>query len=52
MEFYFFFRKDPKKEPIGRIEANNMDEAISKFTFIKKLPISKFLPIFNVVKKK
>lgn len=51
MKFYFFIKKDPKKEPISVTDANDVNEAISKFSIMKKLPIKKFLSIFSVIKK-
>lgn len=51
MKFYFFSKKDPKKEPIGKIDANSIEEAVEKFSYIKRLPIQKFLSIFSILRQ-
>ena len=49
METYIYYHKNNKdKEPIGKIEANNLEEALLKAAHIKQLKIDDFLDVFKV----
>jgi hypothetical protein len=39
---------DTTKEPINKIKAESLDEAIEKFAAMKKLDLDEFLSMFNV----
>jgi len=47
-KYYYYHKNDPKKEPIGKIEANNLEEALLKAAHIKQLKIDNFLDVFKV----
>ena len=46
--YYYYHKNDPKKEPIGKIEADNLEEALLKASHIKQLKIDDFLDVFKV----
>lgn len=49
MGTYIYYHKNNKeKEPIGKIEANNLEEALLKASKIKQLKIDDFLDVFKV----
>jgi hypothetical protein len=49
MGLYIYYNvKDETKEPHGKFEAINLDDAILIAAHIKQLPINKFLKIFTV----
>jgi hypothetical protein len=47
-KYYYYHKNDPKKEPIGKIEADNLEEALLKAAHIKQLKIDNFLDVFKV----
>jgi len=47
-EFIFYIKSDLTCEPIGKIEAENFEEAIEKAAMIKRLDIGGFLNIFEI----
>jgi hypothetical protein len=46
--YFYYHKNDKKKEPIGKIEANNLDEALIKAAHIKQLTPDNFLDVFKV----
>jgi len=50
MKTYIYYNKhDSSKEPQGKIEANNITEAIEKAAAVKQLDIDGFLSLFEVI---
>ena len=47
-KYYYYHKNDPKKEPIGKIEADNLEEALLKASHVKQLKIDDFLDVFKV----
>ena len=47
-KYTFFSRRDKKKEPLGIIEANSLNEATKFFSTMKDLPENAFLNIYNI----
>jgi len=53
MNSYIYYQKnDPNKEPYGKFEAINLEDAILIAAHIKQMPIDEFLKIFEVEEKK
>lgn len=51
MKKYIFYSKTSKtKEPLGKVEANGIGEAMVIFSTIKNLEIGEFKKLFNVEK--
>ena len=49
MSLYIYYRKnDPKKEPYGKLEAINLEDAILIASHVKEMSIDDFLNIFEV----
>jgi len=49
MNSYIYYRKnDPKKEPYGKFEAVNLEDAILIAAHVKDMSIKDFLNIFKV----
>ena len=46
--YFYYHKNDKKKEPIGKIEANNLDEALLKAAHVKQLSPDNFLDVFKV----
>ena len=46
--YFYYHKNDKKKEPIGKIEANNLEEALTIASQIKQLSIDNFLNVFKV----
>jgi hypothetical protein len=46
--FIYYNTKDKTKEPHGKFEAINLEDAILVAAHIKQLPVNKFLKIFTV----
>lgn len=47
-KYYFYFKKDTKKEPIKSFYCNTLEEAIIFFSKNKKLNPETFLKIFKI----
>jgi len=47
-KYKYFHRLDVNKEPIGKVNAKSINEAILKSSKKKKLSLKKFLIIFGV----
>lgn len=50
-EYFFYFKNDPKKEPISYYRCNDEKEALEFFSKLKKLDKNVFLKIFIISKK-
>jgi hypothetical protein len=51
MNRYKFYSKiDSKKEPLGKILAHNIEEAIKAASYLKNLSVVEFLKIFDLEK--
>jgi hypothetical protein len=49
MRLYIYFNKfDSSQEPQGKIEANNITEAIEKAAIVKQMDLDTFLQVFDV----
>lgn len=49
MSQYIYYRKnDPKKEPYGKLEAVDLEDAILIASHVKNMSIEDFLKIFRV----
>jgi hypothetical protein len=49
MNLFIYYRKnDPKKEPYGKFEAINQEDAVLIASHIKDMSIDEFLKIFEV----
>ena len=49
MKPYIYYNKlDSTKEPQGKLEAINLEDAILIAAHIKKMPVNEFLKIFTV----
>jgi hypothetical protein len=49
MPIYIYYQKnDPKKEPYGKFEAVDLEDAILIATHIKQMGVDEFLKIFKV----
>ena len=49
MKTYIYFSVyDTTQEPINKIKAEDLNEAIEKFAAMKKLDLDEFLSMFNV----
>jgi hypothetical protein len=46
--YFYYHKNDEKKEPIGKIEADNLEEALIKASHIKQLSPDNFLDVFKV----
>lgn len=46
--YYFYSKTDKTKEPIGRVEAESIQDAVEMFAASKDLDIDTFLSIFDV----
>jgi len=46
--YYYYSTRDTKKEPLGKVQANTLNEAVQYFTNLKKLDSQSFLSIFTV----
>jgi hypothetical protein len=47
-QFTYYHKNDPKKEPYGKLEAINLEDAILIASHIKDMNIEDFLTIFEV----
>ena len=47
-QFKYFHLSDNKKEAIGKVSANDLQEAFIKASYIKKLAPMHFKELFNV----
>lgn len=47
-KYYFYFKKDRKKEPISYFTCETFEEAIEFFSKSKKLDPKTFLKIFDI----
>lgn len=47
-KYYFYFKKDSKREPIGFVLCETIEDAIIFFSKNKKLEPETFLKIFKV----
>lgn len=53
MSLFIYYRKnDPKKEPYGKFEAIDLEDAILIASHIKNMSIEDFLKIFRVTEWK
>jgi hypothetical protein len=53
MSLFVYYRKnDPKKEPYGKLEAIDLEDAILIASYIKQMEVEDFLEIFEVEKKR
>lgn len=50
-EYFFYFKNDPKKEPIHYYVCEMEDEALEFFSELKKLNKNTFLKIFKISHK-
>lgn len=50
--FVYYQKNDPKKEPYGKFEAINLEDAILIASHIKDMSVEDFLSIFKVEEKK
>jgi hypothetical protein len=50
-QFIYYHKNDPKKEPYGKFEAIDLNDAILIAAHIKQMPVDDFLNIFEVEKK-
>ena len=49
MSLYIYYKKnDPKKEPYGKLEAGDLEDAILIASHVKDMSIDDFLNIFEV----
>jgi len=49
MSLYIYYRKnDPKKEPYGKFEAVNLEDAILIASHVKDMSVEDFLKIFGI----
>jgi hypothetical protein len=49
MSLYIYYQKnDPKKEPYGKFEAINLEDAVLIAAHIKDMSIDDFLSVFEV----
>jgi hypothetical protein len=49
MKQYIYYNKlDKTKEPHGKFEAINFDDAVLIASHIKRMPVDDFLTVFNV----
>ena len=49
MKTYIYYNKyDSSKEPQGKVQADNITEAIKKSAVVKQMDLDSFLTIFNV----
>ena len=46
--YFYYHKNDENKEPIGKIEADNLEEALLKAAHIKQLSTYIFLDVFIV----
>ena len=46
--FIYYNKLDPKKEPYGKFEAINLEDAQLIAAHIKQLPLKDFLEVFKV----
>jgi len=46
--YFYYHKNDETKEPIGKIEANDLEEALLRAAHIKQLSIDNFLDVFKV----
>jgi len=47
-KWYFYSKRDKKKEPIGLCEAINIDDALENFSVGKSLDRDEFLKLFEI----
>ena len=47
-QFCFYSRNNPTQEPVGVLNAQSREEAITFFSLSKQLPVNDFLTIFEV----
>jgi hypothetical protein len=47
-QFIYYNKLDPKKEPYGKFEAINLEDAVLIASHIKDMSIDEFLKIFTV----
>jgi hypothetical protein len=47
-QFIYYHKNDPQKEPYGKLEAINLEDAILIASHIKDMNIEDFLTIFEV----
>jgi hypothetical protein len=46
--FIYYNISDPKKEPIGKLQAINLEDAILVAAYAKQMPVDDFLNVFKV----
>ena len=46
--FIYYNILDPKKEPIGKLQAINLEDAILVAAYAKQMPVDDFLNVFKV----
>ena len=51
-QFIYYHKNDPNKEPYGKFEAINLEDAVLIASHIKQMSIDDFLKIFEVEEKK
>jgi hypothetical protein len=52
MRLYIYFNKrDSSQEPQGKIEANNITDAIKKAAIVKQMDLDTFLQVFAIKTK-
>ena len=49
-QYIYYNKRDSSQEPQGKIQADNITEAIKKAAIIKQMDINDFVKIFNVKK--
>jgi hypothetical protein len=47
-QYIYYNKRDSSKEPQGKVQADNITEAIEKAAAIKQMDIDNFLLIFDV----
>ena len=47
-KWYFYSKRDKKKEAIGLCEAINIDDALENFSVGKSLDVDEFLKLFEI----
>ena len=47
-QFIYYHKNDPKKEPYGKLEAINLEDAILIASHVKEMSKDDFLKIFEV----
>jgi hypothetical protein len=47
-QYIYYNKRDSSKEPQGKVQADNITDAIEKAAAVKQMDIDSFLSIFNV----